>query len=95
MALGIDSGNVFDRVTADFKVRLDPEDCLILYTDGVTEALDLNGSEFGIGRLIEVIQASAGESAASIVNRVTEAVKGFVGNQPQTDDITLVAIRKL
>jgi serine phosphatase RsbU (regulator of sigma subunit) len=55
----------------------------------------LNGSEFGIGRLIEVIQASAGESAASIVNRVTEAVKGFVGNQPQTDDITLVAIRKL
>ncbi len=95
MALGIDSGNVFDRVTADFKVRLDPGDCLILYTDGVTEALDLNGSEFGIGRLIEVIQAGAGESAATIVNRVTDTVKAFVGNQPQTDDITLVAIRKL
>jgi sigma-B regulation protein RsbU (phosphoserine phosphatase) len=61
----------------------------------VTEALDLNGSEFGIGRLIEVIQAAAAESAASIVNRVTETVKAFVGNQPQTDDITLVAIRKL
>jgi sigma-B regulation protein RsbU (phosphoserine phosphatase) len=95
MALGIDSGNVFDRVTGDFKVRLDPGDCLILYTDGVTEALDLNGSEFGIGRLIEVIQGSAGESATTIVTRVTEAVKAFVGNQPQTDDITLVAIRKL
>src|SRR6266404_5146345 len=95
MALGIDSGNVFDRVTADFKVRLDPGDCLILYTDGVTEALDLNGSEFGIGRLIEVIQAGAGESAATIVTGVTETVKAFVGNQPQTDDITLVAIRKL
>jgi sigma-B regulation protein RsbU (phosphoserine phosphatase) len=95
MALGIDSGNVFDRVTADFKVRLDPGDCLILYTDGVTEALDLNGSEFGIGRLIEVTQAGLGESAASIVNRITETVKAFVGNQPQTDDITLVAIRKL
>jgi phosphoserine phosphatase RsbU/P len=95
MALGIDSGNVFDRVTGDFKVRLDPGDCLILYTDGVTEALDLNGSEFGIGRLIEVIQGSAGESATTIVTRVTEAVKAFVGNRPQTDDITLVAIRKL
>jgi sigma-B regulation protein RsbU (phosphoserine phosphatase) len=95
MALGIDSGNVFDRVTGDFKVRLDPGDCLILYTDGVTEALDLNGSEFGIGRLIEEIQGSAGESATTIVTRVTEAVKAFVGNRPQTDDITLVAIRKL
>ncbi|HZC36309.1 MAG TPA: GAF domain-containing SpoIIE family protein phosphatase, partial [Chthoniobacterales bacterium] len=95
MALGIDSGNVFDRVTSDFKVRLDPGDCLILYTDGVTEALDLNGSEFGISRLIEVIRGGVGENAATIVTRVTEAVKAFVGNQPQTDDITLVAIRKL
>jgi sigma-B regulation protein RsbU (phosphoserine phosphatase) len=95
MALGIDSGNVFDRVTNDLKVRLDSGDCLVLYTDGVTEALDVNGSEFGIGRLIEVIQAGAGDNAAAFVTRVTEAVKAFVGNQPQTDDITLVAIRKL
>jgi sigma-B regulation protein RsbU (phosphoserine phosphatase) len=95
MALGIDSGNVFDRVTSDLKVRLNPGDCLILYTDGVTEALDVNGSEFGIGRLIEVIQAGAGDSAAAFVTRATETVKAFVGNQPQTDDITLVAIRKL
>jgi sigma-B regulation protein RsbU (phosphoserine phosphatase) len=95
MALGIDSGNVFDRVTNDLKVRLDSGDCLVLYTDGVTEALDVNGSEFGIGRLIEVIQAGTGDNAAAFVTRVTEAVKAFVGNQPQTDDITLVAIRKL
>jgi sigma-B regulation protein RsbU (phosphoserine phosphatase) len=95
MALGIDSGNVFDRVTNDLKVRLDSGDCLVLYTDGVTEALEVNGSEFGIGRLIEVIQAGTGDNAAAFVTRVTEAVKAFVGNQPQTDDITLVAIRKL
>jgi sigma-B regulation protein RsbU (phosphoserine phosphatase) len=62
---------------------------------GMALGIDLNGSEFGIGRLIEVIQAGAGESAATIVTGVTETVKAFVGNQPQTDDITLVAIRKL
>jgi phosphoserine phosphatase RsbU/P len=95
MALGIDSGNVFDRVTADCTIRLERGDCLILYTDGVTEALDFNGIEFGIGRLIEVIKESANESAQAIVARVTEKVKAFVGNNPQTDDITLVAIRKI
>jgi len=95
MALGIDSGGVFDRVTGDFTVRLESGDCLILYTDGVTEALDSNGIEFGIARLIEVIQGSADESAQAVVVQVTEKVRSFVGSQPQNDDITLVAIRKV
>ena len=44
MALGIDSGDVFDRITGDFSVTLESsDDCLILYTDGVTEALDRKG----------------------------------------------------
>jgi sigma-B regulation protein RsbU (phosphoserine phosphatase) len=95
MALGIDSGSVFDRVTGDFKVQLERGDCLILYTDGVTEALDSHGIEFGIARLIEVIQGSADESAQTVVAQVTDKVRAFVGSQPQNDDITLVAIRKV
>jgi sigma-B regulation protein RsbU (phosphoserine phosphatase) len=95
MALGIDSGGVFNRVTGDFKVRLETGDCLILYTDGVTEALDVNGLEFGIGRLIEAIQAGAADGAPAILSRVTGDLKMFVGSHPQNDDITLIAIRKL
>ncbi|MBV8533323.1 MAG: SpoIIE family protein phosphatase [Verrucomicrobia bacterium] len=95
MALGIDSGGVFNRVTGDFKVRLETGDCLILYTDGVTEALDVNGLEFGMSRLIEAIQASAADGAPAILSRVTGDLKTFVGSHPQNDDITLIAIRKL
>jgi len=95
MALGIDSGGVFNRVTGDFKVRLETGDCLILYTDGVTEALDVNGLEFGISRLIEAIQAGAADGAPAILSRVTGDLKMFVGSNPQNDDITLIAIRKL
>ena len=40
MVVGIDSGSVFDRITGDFALPLERDDCLILYTDGVTEALD-------------------------------------------------------
>lgn len=95
MALGIDSGEVFDRVCADFKFRLDSGDCILLYTDGTTEALDANGAEFGIDRLVHSLQSAAAENAANVVRRITEDLKTFVGNYPQHDDITLIAIRKL
>ena len=95
MALGIDSGGVFNRVTGDCRVHLETSDCLILYTDGVTEALDANGLEFGMLRLTEAIQASAADGAPAILSRVTADLRTFVGNYPQNDDITLIAIRKL
>jgi phosphoserine phosphatase RsbU/P len=95
MALGIDSGSVFDRVTGDLRIRLEKGDCFVFYTDGVTEALDVNGIEFGIKRLMDVVQASAAAGASAVIDRVTAEVKEFVGNFPQTDDITLIALRKL
>src|SRR6059058_760514 len=52
MVLGIDSGSVFDRITGDFALTLKRDDCLLLYTDGVTEALDVNGDEFGPERMM-------------------------------------------
>jgi sigma-B regulation protein RsbU (phosphoserine phosphatase) len=68
---------------------------LLLYTDGVTEALDSAGDEFGIDRMIESVRASApGNNAQAIISRVIEDVKNFVGTTSQHDDITLIAIRK-
>ena len=94
MAVGIDSGGAFNRVTNDFSLVLEPGDCLILYTDGVTEAQDRNGDEFGLEAMIRSVQASAPEGAAGIVQRVTSDVKAFIGDQPQHDDITLITILK-
>ena len=95
MVLGIDSGSVFDRITGDFAVPLERDDCLVLYTDGVTEALDREGNEFGMERMIQSVRASAARGAL----RGDQAsdrrcAKSFVGSQPQHDDITLIAIRK-
>lgn len=94
MALGIDSGDVFNRITGDFSVTIGQGDCLILYTDGVTEALDGNGLEFGIKRMIHSIQAGAPTGAAGILKCLTEDLMAFIGSQPQNDDITLIVIRK-
>jgi sigma-B regulation protein RsbU (phosphoserine phosphatase) len=94
MALGIDSGEVFNRITRDFPVTLEPGDCLILYTDGVSEALDANGSEFGLNKMMQSIQTSAPKGAAGIIQTLTAEVLDFIGTHPKNDDITLVAIRR-
>src|ERR1041384_2271296 len=94
MAVGIDSGSVFDRITGDFPLALKRDDCLLLYTDGVTEALDANGDEFGPERMIECVRTSAPEGAPAIITRIIDELRAFVGAQPQNDDITLIAIRK-
>jgi len=94
MVVGIDSGNVFDRLTADFAIPLERGDCLVLYTDGVTEALNTEGDEFGLDRTIQSVRASATDGAQAIVKRVIDDARNFTGSLPQNDDITLIAIRK-
>lgn len=94
MVVGIDSGDVFDRLTKDVAVPLEPGDCILLYTDGIPEALDNEGNEFGLERTIEAFRSSAKQGAKAIVSRLIDDLRNFVGATPQNDDITLIAIRK-
>src|SRR6266446_5213402 len=94
MVVGIDSGNVFDRLTTDFAVPLERNDCLVLYTDGVTETLNAEGDEFGLDRMMQSVSASANDGAQAIVKRIIEDAREFTGSVPQNDDITVIAIRK-
>jgi sigma-B regulation protein RsbU (phosphoserine phosphatase) len=94
MVVGIDSGSVFDRLTVDFSVPLERNDCLVLYTDGVTETLNSEGDEYGVDRMMESVRASANDGAEAIVKRIIEDVREFTGSVPQNDDITVLAIRK-
>ncbi len=94
MVVGIDSGDVFDRLTTDVAVPLERNDCILLYTDGITEALDNEGNEFGLERTIASVQSSAKEGAQAIVTRLIDDLRNFVGSTPQNDDITMIAIRK-
>jgi phosphoserine phosphatase RsbU/P len=94
MVVGIDSGSVFDRLTLDFAVPLERNDCLILYTDGVTETLNSEGDEFGVDRMMQSVRVSANDGAQTIVKRIIEDVREFTGSEPQNDDMALIAIRK-
>ena len=74
---------------------LEPGDVLFFYTDGVNEAMDENGEEFGDERLTRVLAEAAGSSAADLSQRMVEAVHAHAGEAPQSDDITCVTLRYL
>jgi sigma-B regulation protein RsbU (phosphoserine phosphatase) len=76
-------------------LRLDPGDVLVLYTDGVTEALRNDMAEFGVGRLSDTVVANREASATDIINAVRGAVDEFVGDMSQFDDFTLVVLKRL
>jgi len=95
MAVGIDSGGVFDRFCTDFLFRFGPGDLLLMYTDGLTEALDAGGEEFGTKRLAAELLESAPDGAGQTLHRLARSVRAFSGSQPQHDDITLIALKKL
>lgn len=94
MALGIDSGEVFNRVCADSSFAMEPGDCMLLYTDGATEALDPRGIEYGLDRLSLALRASAPQGAAAVVRHVSEDVGNFASRDLMHDDFTLIAISK-
>jgi sigma-B regulation protein RsbU (phosphoserine phosphatase) len=73
-------------------VKMQPEDHLVLFTDGVIEALDASGEEFGMERLLSVLRENSGASASDMLTRVQEAVLAFSANAPQHDDITIMIL---
>jgi sigma-B regulation protein RsbU (phosphoserine phosphatase) len=76
-------------------VQLQPGDLLFIFTDGVAEAVNESGEEFGEPRIISAITAAPGETAQGILNRVMTAVNSFVGYARQHDDITALVLRIL
>jgi sigma-B regulation protein RsbU (phosphoserine phosphatase) len=91
MALGIDGISRFDQHI----VHLGPGDVLILYTDGILDALNAHGEEFGDERLRHVCARYCTESAAQIVAALRDEVLRFVGDEPLADDCTVVIVKRV
>src|SRR5215468_7423747 len=95
-AKGIILGIRPDAVYATGRTSLAPGESIYIFTDGVTEAADQQGELFAEARLEAVLRAAAGcSTAAEIVTSVAQAVRGFVGSALPSDDITMLAVRRL
>jgi sigma-B regulation protein RsbU (phosphoserine phosphatase) len=75
-------------------VTLAPGDLLVVYSDGVTDALDASGWAFGMDALVARLQEVRGESPEVVVDAVVDAVRAHAAGAAQLDDITLLALRR-
>ncbi|MDE2991851.1 MAG: SpoIIE family protein phosphatase [Chloroflexota bacterium] len=89
VALGVMPELPYDQGT----VTLAHDDTVVLYTDGVTEAMNAEGEEFGVDRLQETFAASPPQDAQQANQTVFEAVHAFAGETPQSDDVTCLVFR--
>jgi serine phosphatase RsbU (regulator of sigma subunit) len=74
-------------------VQLVPGDVVVICSDGVTEAQNPAGEEFGWARLAETVAGGHGASAQTLLDTLMSAVRTFAGTAPQTDDITAMVVR--
>jgi len=74
--------------------RLEPRESIVLYTDGITEASDSGGEQFGAARLHAFLRQSEAPSAQQLIAGLDEAVRAFVGEAPAWDDVAYLVARR-
>lgn len=74
------------------EMRLSPGDRLFLFTDGVTEATDMDGQLYGVERLGEALRVNSGKSPQELLDAVKRDIDLFVGEADQFDDITMLGL---
>jgi phosphoserine phosphatase RsbU/P len=82
-----------DCVYEQAEVSLAPGDLLVIYTDGISEAMNRELEEWGEKRLIDAVQTCDGLSAEDTIVRIMQAADTFAAGAPQHDDMTLVVLR--
>jgi len=75
-------------------ITLEPGEAVVIYSDGVSEANNLNEDEFGMDRLKQVIQTNIARPASGIRDKIESALSDFTGTAPANDDITLVIVKR-
>jgi len=93
LGLGILRDEQFEQYIEVSKRTYQPGDILILYTDGITEAKNLNNEEFGFQRLKEYLQNHSGDAPIQIERGVLHTLNEFCGTKPPDDDLTLLVIK--
>jgi sigma-B regulation protein RsbU (phosphoserine phosphatase) len=93
IAIGLDHSERFANLLHTETIRYDDGDIFAFFSDGVTEAKNSADEEFGMERLMELIERHKSAAASDVLTSVEGALIDFVGNRDQFDDITLLIIK--
>jgi sigma-B regulation protein RsbU (phosphoserine phosphatase) len=93
LGLGMGTSEFFERTIVQEDLQLSRGDVVVLYTDGVTEAHNKQGEEFGYERLLDVVRRSVRKSATEIRESIITAVDEHMQHESPEDDLTLVIMK--
>lgn len=91
--MGMTFGNDFDSYLEENEINVDPGDIITLYTDGVIEAQNKNGCEFGRDNVCHVIKANSNRPAKDIMDGIISQVRKFSSSPNFSDDLTLIVLK--
>lgn len=95
IALGLDTGSVFDKTIVEKAIQLDKGDRIVLFTDGAINARNLSGAQYGDERFYYVVNREAPKNSAACVNFIANDVDLFHEGAQQADDFTVVTLRRM
>jgi serine phosphatase RsbU (regulator of sigma subunit) len=93
LGLGLDRGDRFEQILQEEVVPLEKGDVFLLFTDGLSEAMNAEAELFGEGRLARILRETEGLQADEIRERILLEVRAFAGGAIQADDMTLVILK--
>jgi sigma-B regulation protein RsbU (phosphoserine phosphatase) len=93
LGLGIDRGPRFEQVLEEVETPLASGDLFLFFTDGLSEAMNMESELFGEGRLRRILEQGAGIPGEELKERILAEIRAFVGEAAQHDDMTLVLLK--
>jgi phosphoserine phosphatase RsbU/P len=93
LGLKIDGGEMFERLLVEASIPMHAGDLYLLFTDGITEAMNAADDCFGEPRLAEIVEAHAALPSDQLRERVLREIEAFVGAAPQHDDMTMILLK--
>jgi sigma-B regulation protein RsbU (phosphoserine phosphatase) len=93
LGLALDVGDLFSRVLEEVTLPLGEGDLFVLYTDGISEAMNIAGDCFGDARLMDLAREHADLGSIELRDRILGEVHAFAGDAAQHDDMTMVLVK--
>ncbi len=93
LGLRIDGGELFERLLTEVTLPLERGDVLLLYTDGISEAMNADSDLFGESRLAQLVEEHGHLPADELRERILREIEAFVAGAPQHDDMTMILMK--
>ncbi len=93
LGIGLTKDQSFDRNIKEIELTLTDDDVLVLYTDGIVEALNENHQFYGNKKLISLLKNERKKPASEILSLLSDNVRDFIGSAKQHDDMTVMVIK--